>query len=117
MEGGNFFQDTPIVNIWTEIILLFSRRSNFIVSTKSFRFSRVICERETVKEVFESSNARLELICIYTDRHFFCQLTNSSTSLKIPWKGVPPDLNKFNTINDLDNIVEEWMIFLEKELN
>lgn len=112
----NYFSDTPVYKIWCDVISLLSKKISFISLNFSYSLSKIICQREEVKAIFLLKDLQLELIYAHEYRMFFCLLTNINNQEVIKWKSKPPEINKFNSFEDLEIEIDCWIDFLKREL-
>jgi hypothetical protein len=112
----NYFSDTPYYKIWGDVIALIIQKSSFISSETSYSFSRIICQKEDVREIFLSEDKQLEIIYGHENRAFLCLLSDSKTGERVDWKTRPPAIIKFTTLPELEIEIDKWMHFLKGEL-
>lgn len=112
----NYFSETPYYKKWGDIISLLSKKSSFISSNTLYSFSKTVCQREDVREIFLLEDKQLEIIYGHEDRMFFCRLSNIKTGEIIRWKSSPPEITKFNNLRELEIEIDKWMDYLKLEL-
>lgn len=112
----NYFSHTAAYRIWMDVISILTPKTSFLVKDFNLGFDKLVCTREEVKNIHSDNNRRVEMICNYADRYFFCLLIDAKTNEKITWCKTNPEFRRANNFTELEEQIDEWLEFLKSEL-
>lgn len=113
----NYYSNTPYYKIWISVIDYITPKSSFLLSEFNYEFKDIVCTRESLVITYIKRNLKLELVYAQDYSSYFCRLIAINTDSIKEWTS-PPPLAKQNlkTFSDLEDVIDEWMLFLKTEL-